>query len=138
VLPRIGGDMTRTHLRRDTAALAAPARVMVVLSVAALLLLGALNAAAAGASPTAQDPSHQHSSFVQREAAVAPSATNPSRSHRLAAPGAFILAACAATIARRRIGSRDRRTARRRIEEFHVRLRGPPHLLVAHLIHVTH
>ena len=130
--------MTRAHLRRGTAARGGPARLIVVFSVAALLLLSALNAVAAGASPSAQDPSHQHSSFVQREAAVTPNATNPSRSHRLAVPGAFLVAACAATIARRRVGSRDRRTARRRIEEFHVRLRGPPHLLVAHLTHVTH
>ena len=130
--------MTRAHLRRDTAAFGVPARIFVVGAIATLLLLGALNPSPAGASPTAQDPSHQGSSFAQREAAVAPNATNPSRSHRLAVPGAFLVAACAATIARRRIGSRDRRTARRRIEEFHVRLRGPPHLLVAHLIYVTH
>jgi hypothetical protein len=115
----------------------ASARLVILGAVSALLLLGALNAAPAGASPTAQDRSRQGSSFVPREAAVAPSATNPSRSHRLAVPGAFLVAACAATVARRRIGSRDRRTARRRIEEFHVRLRGPPRLLVAHLTYVT-
>jgi hypothetical protein len=128
--------MKRTHLRRGTVALGAPARLIVAGAIGALLLLGALNPAVAGASPTTQDQGHAHSSyFVQREAAVAPSATNPTRSQRLAPLGAFLVAACAATVAARRIGSRDRRCARRRVEQFHIRRRGPPRLLVAHVTH---
>ncbi|MCU1466847.1 MAG: hypothetical protein JWM72_2775 [Actinomycetia bacterium] len=117
-------------------ALGAPARLLVAGAVGAVLLLGALNPAAAAASPVAQDQGRAHSSyFVQHEAAVAPNAAKPTRSHRLALAGAFLVAAVAATLAARRVGSRDRRTVRRRVEQFHIRLRGPPHLLVAHVTH---
>jgi hypothetical protein len=129
-------SMKRTHLRRSTVALGAPARLLVAGAVGALLLLGAASPSAAGASPVAQDQGREHSSyFVQHGGAVAPNATKPTRSHRLALPGAFLVAAVAATLAARRIGSRDRRTVRRRVEQFHIRLRGPPQLLVAYVTH---
>jgi hypothetical protein len=128
--------MPRRHLRRGPVALGAPARLLVAGAIGALLLLGALNPATAGASPVTQDQGHAHSSYyVQREAAVAPNATNPARSHRLTLLGTFLVTAGAATVAARRIGSRDRRSARRSIEQFHFRRRGPPHL---HVVHVTH
>jgi hypothetical protein len=128
--------MRRTNLRRGTVALGAPARLLLAGAVGALLLLGALHPSAAGASPLAQDPGHEHSAyFVQHGAAVAPNATNPTRSHRLALLGAFLVAAVAATLAARGIGSRERRTARRRVEQFHIRRRGPPQLLVALVTH---
>ena len=132
-LRRIAGSMQRTHLRRSTVVWRASARLLGSGALGALLLLGALHSSAGGAAQVAQDQGRGHASyFVQHEAAVAPNATNPTRSHRLALPGAFLVAAVAATVAARRIGSRDRRTARRHGEQFHIRLRGPPHLLVAH------
>ncbi len=77
-LRTIAVSMKRAHLRRGTVALGAPARLVVAGAIGALLLLGALNPAVAGASPTAPDQGHARASyFVQREAAVAPSATNP-------------------------------------------------------------
>jgi hypothetical protein len=98
-----------------------------------MLLLGALSPTAAGASPSTQDQRREPASYVvQREATVTANASNPARSHRLAVPGAFLVVSFFAALAARRVAYRRLLTARRRIEQFHVRLRGPPPLLVAH------
>jgi hypothetical protein len=110
------------------------ARHILVGALGALLLLGVFGPTAAGAAPSTQgQPSDRGSYVVQHEATVTANATNPTRTHRLVVPGAFVVIASFAAIAARRMASRDRRTSRRRLEEFHVRLRGPPAFrIVAH------
>jgi hypothetical protein len=97
----------------------------------AMLLLGALNPTAAAGASSAPDQRREPASYVvQREATITANAASPARSHRLALPGAFLVVACFAAIAARRVASRGRRAARRRVEQFHIRLRGPPLLIV--------
>ena len=110
------------------------ARLVLVGATCALILLGVVGPLAASAlqSPGGQ-PGDHGSYVVQHEATVVTNASSPARSHRLALPGAFVVVACFAAIAARRMASRGRTGARRRLEQFHVRLRGPPALLlVAH------
>jgi hypothetical protein len=125
--------MVRVTSRRLTSAIPYHARFVLVGAFSALLLLGALSPTAAGAAPSAQDQRREPASYVvQREATVTANASNPARSHRLALPGVFLAVSCFAALAAPRVAYRRRRSARRRVEQFHVRLRGPPHLLVAH------
>ena len=125
--------MVRARSRRETVAIGYHARFVLVGVISAMLLLGALSSGwNAGASTSAQDQRREPASYVvQREATVTANASSPARSHRLALPGVLLVVTCLAAMAARRVAYRRRRTARRRIEQFHVRLRGPPHLLVA-------
>jgi hypothetical protein len=124
--------MARAHARRDTVTIRVGTRFLLVGVLGALLLVGALNAGAGAISPAEQDQAFGHTSIVvQHEATVTANAASPSRSHRLVLPGAFLIFTCLAAIAARRVSTRGHRDSRRRVEQFHVRLRGPPHLLVA-------
>jgi hypothetical protein len=98
-----------------------------------MVLVGALSSGGnAGAAPSAPDQRRDPASHVvQREATVTANAANPARSHRLGLPGVLLVVSLSAALAARRVAYRRRHSARRRIEQFHVRLRGPPHLLVA-------
>lgn len=122
--------MVRVRSRRENVAFTARARFIAVGALGALLLLGALAPTAAGASSSEAGQSHEHSSYVvQHEATVSANASNAARSHRLALPGAYLVVTCLAAIAARRMACGDRRTSRRRLEQFNVLQRGPPHLL---------
>lgn len=124
--------MLRVRARGEGVAISARARLLLVGAVGALLLLGVLNSAAAGANPTGNQPGDRGSYVVQHEATVVSSATNAARSHRLVAAGMFLVTMTLAGIAAQGMASGRRRTSRRRAEQFHVRRRGPPVLLVAH------
>jgi hypothetical protein len=125
--------MLRVPSRRERVALGYRAHLVLVGAVGAVLLFGALSSgwnAGAASSPHFQ-PGEPASYVVQHAATVTANASNPGRSHRIALPGVLLVVTCCAAIAARRVAYRRRRTARRRIEQFPVRLRGPPHLLVA-------
>jgi hypothetical protein len=124
--------MVRVRSRRGKVAVGKLSRFVLVGVLGSMLLLGALNPTATGESSIRDQPRDHASYVVQREATVTANASGPARSHRVALPGAFLVVACFAAIAARRVSSRGRRTARRRVEQFHIRLRGPPRLLVAH------
>jgi len=100
--------------------------------VGALLLLGTLNPGAVGPSPSARDHHHDQTSYaLQHEAAVIANVSNPTRSHRVVFAGAFLtFAGLAALVARRRSSSRHL-ISRPRLEQFHIRRRGPPVLRIA-------
>jgi len=124
--------MARVRSRRDSISIGVGTRYFLVGALGALLLAGALTAAAGGASPAEQDLSLGHSSIVvHHEATITANAASPSRSHRLVLPGAFLIFTCLAAFGARRMAASDGRDSRRRVEQFHVLLRGPPHLLVA-------
>jgi hypothetical protein len=124
--------MHRVRSRRDTVSIGAGARFLLIGALGTLLLVGALSSAAAGVAPAEQDQSLGRSSIVvQHDATITANAASPSRSHRLVLPGAFLIFACLAAIGARRLATRAGRNSRRRVEQFHVRRRGPPHLLVA-------
>ena len=127
--------MVRVLSRRGRVVVAKRARVCLVgvlgAVLGAMLLLGALTPTAAAGASSAQDQRREPASYVvQREATITANASSPARSHRLALPGEFLVVACFAAIAARRVASRGRRAARRRVEQFHIRLRGPPLLIV--------
>jgi len=125
--------MAGADSRGDRVVFATRARPAVVAILGALAVLGALVAPAAGATPSGPTPSGAHSSYVvQHEATVTANASSPNRAHRLVAPGALLVAVGAAAFGALRIGSRTRTRGRRRVEQFHVRRRGPPPLIVAH------
>jgi hypothetical protein len=125
--------MVRTRIRREDIAIGTRARFALVGLLGALLLVGALSPTAAGAAPSDQAQPREHSAYMVREATVAPPTTSPSRSHRLVTVGLFLIAASLAAVAAKGMASGRRRTSRRRVEQFHVRRRGPPVLLL-----VTH
>jgi hypothetical protein len=125
--------MVRTRIRRADITIGARARFLLVGLLGSLLLVGALSPTAAGAAGSDQGQPREHSAYVAREATVAPTATSPNRSHRVVTVGLFLVAASLAAVAARGMASGRRRTSRRRVEQFHVRRRGPPALLlVAH------
>jgi hypothetical protein len=124
--------MLRAGSRREDVVITARARLLLVGAIGALLLLGILSPAVAGASTTQSQPGDRGSYVVQHEATVVSSATNTSRSHRLVVTGMLLVALTLAGVAAQGMASRGRRTSRRRAEQFHVRRRGPPLLLVAH------
>jgi hypothetical protein len=124
--------MMRVRIRRGNGAIAVRTRLVVIGTLAALLLLGALNSAPVGAlSPTPSEPSDHTSYVVQHAATVGSGSTNPTRSHRLVVAGLVFVTTCLAAMAAQGMASL-RRTSRRRVEQFHVLRRGPPPLLVAH------
>jgi hypothetical protein len=124
--------MTRADRRRGTLSTRSRARLVLVGALGSLLLLGALSATAANGSPSSERPANGHTAFVvEREATITGNAASPARSHRLVVAGALLVVTCLAAIATHRRTARGRRTSRRRVEQFHVRLRGPPVLLVA-------
>jgi len=129
----IDSDMVRADGRRDRNAFGVRARLLLLGVVGAFVLLGALGATSGGASAAGPTQPGAHSTYiVQHEATVAPTSIGPARSHRLVVPGALLVAVSATAFGALRIGSRERRRGRRRVEQFNVRRRGPPHLLVAH------
>jgi len=108
------------------------ARLAVVGVFGSLLLLGAINAAGGGPPAAAQgQPSERTAIVVQHEAAITANASSPARSHRLVIPGAFLIATSLASITALSMASRDRCSSRRRVEQFNIRLRGPPVFHVA-------
>jgi hypothetical protein len=124
--------MARVRARKDSVSIGVGARFFLVGALGAVLLVGALSSGAGGRSPAETDQPSGHSSIVvQHEAAIRANAASPTRSHRLVLPGAFLVFTCLAAICARRMAAHDGRESRRRVEQFHVRLRGPPHLLVA-------
>ena len=123
--------MVRGRLRSGKVGAGPRARLILAGAIGSLLLVGVLGPTTAGAAPTSQDQPRDPTAYVVRhEATVSANATSPTRSHRLVVPGAFVVVASFAAIAARRMESRRRRNSRRRIEEFHIRLRGPPALLI--------
>jgi hypothetical protein len=125
--------MVRVPSRRERVAIGYRARLVLVGAIGAMLLFGALSSGwNAGAASSPQDQRREPASYVvQHAATVTSTASNPGRSHRIALPGTLLVVTCWAAMAACRVAYRRRRSARRRIEQFHVRLRGPPHLLVA-------
>jgi hypothetical protein len=125
--------MVRTRIRREEIAIGTRARFLLVGLLGSLLLIGALSPTAAGAAPADQAQAREHNAYVARVATVAPTTTSPTRSHRLVTVGLFLAAASLAAVAAQGMACGRRRTSRRRVEQFHVRRRGPPLLLlVAH------
>ena len=94
--------------------------------------LGALGLAAAPASPATPDRHPSSSVIDARDFGTAPNATRPTRSIRLALLAALVSAACTAAIAICSVAFGRHRPARRRVEQFFARRRGPPILLVTH------
>jgi hypothetical protein len=125
--------MVRTQVRREDVAIGTRARLLLVGLLGSLLLVGVLIPTAAGAAPSDQAQPREHNAYMVREATVAPSTTSPNRSHRLVTVGLFLVATSLAALAAKGMASGRRRTSRRRVEQFHIRRRGPPVLLlVAH------
>jgi hypothetical protein len=125
--------MVRTRIRREDIAIPARARLVLVGLLGTLLLVGAVGPTPARATTSAESQPREHNAYMVREATVAPSTSNPNRSHRLVTVGLFLVAGSLAAVAAQGMASGRRRTTRRRVEQFHVRRRGPPiHLLVAH------
>jgi hypothetical protein len=125
--------MVRVPSRREPVALGYRAHVVLVGAIGAVLLFGTSSWGwNGGAASSPQDQRRQPASYVvQHAATVTANASNPGRSHRIALPGVLLVVTCCGAMAARRVPYRRRRSARRRIEQFDVRLRGPPHLLVA-------
>jgi hypothetical protein len=125
--------MVRTQVRREDVAIGARARLLLVGLLGSLLLVGVLIPTAAGAAPSDQAQPRGHNAYMVRETTVAPSTISPNRSHRLVTVGLFLVATSLAALAAKGMASGRRRTSRRRVEQFHIRRRGPPVLLlVAH------
>jgi hypothetical protein len=125
--------MVRTRIRREDIAIATRARFVLVGLLGTLLLVGAVSPTPAGAAASAESQPREHNAYMVREATVAPPTSSPSRSHRLVTVGLFLVAGSLAAGAAAGMAWGRRRTTRRRVEQFHVRRRGPPvHLLVAH------
>jgi hypothetical protein len=124
--------MVRSRHRRSSVSLGRRARLILVGVFGSLLILGAITAAGAGPAPSAPGQPTEHTAIVvQREAAISANASSPARSHRLVIPGAFLIATSLAAITALSMASRGRGTSRRRVEQFNVRLRGPPVLHIA-------
>jgi hypothetical protein len=94
--------------------------------------LGALTLAAAPATSATPDPHPSSSVIAARDFSTAPSATRPTRSIRFGLLAALLGAAFMAAIAICSVAFGRHRPARRRVEQFFARRRGPPILLVAH------
>jgi hypothetical protein len=125
--------MVRTRIRREDIAIPARARLTLVGLLGTLLLVGAAGPTPARATTSAESQPREHNAYMVREATVAPATSSPNRSHRLVTVGLFLVAGSLAAVAAQGMASGRRRTTRRRVEQFHVRRRGPPlHLLVAH------
>ncbi|HEV7526191.1 MAG TPA: hypothetical protein VGP92_14565 [Acidimicrobiia bacterium] len=123
--------MVHTGTRREAVAWSARARLVLIGALGSLLLLGALNSADPAASASQNQPTERTSFVVQHAATVSANASSSARSNRLVVPGALLVLTCLAATASRRLASRRRHMSRRRVEQFHVRLRGPPFLPVA-------
>lgn len=124
--------MLRVGSRREGVAIGTRARLLLVGVIGSLLVLGFLSTATAGASTAQSQAGDRGPYVVQHEATVVSSAGNTARSHRLAVTGILLVTMTLAGVAAQGMASRSRRTSRRRAEQFHVRRRGPPLLVVAH------
>ncbi len=124
--------MLRVDSGREGVAIAARARLLLVGVIGSLLVLGVQSTATAGASTAQNQPGDRGSYVVHHEATVVSSAGNTARSHRLVVTGILLVTMTLAGVAAQGVASRSRRTSRRQAEQFHIRRRGPPLLLVAH------